>query len=335
MEFRNLGNSGLKVTPLCLGAMMFGDRTDEAAAKAIVARAKEAGVNFLDTADAYAQGKSEEICGRAVAGDRARWVLATKVANPMGADPNDRGTSRRWLMRASEASLKRLGTDWIDLYWLHRDDADTPMEETIAALGDLIRAGKIRYYGLSNYRAWRLVTFVATARAMGVPPPIACQPCYNLMERSPETELLPACSHHGLGVVPYSPLARGVLTGKYVPGTPPAPETRAGRSDRRMLQTEFRTESLSIAQKVAAHAAARGTTTTAMAMGWVLNNSIVTSAIAGPRTMEQWDDYLAAMAYRFDAADEAALSALVPAGHPSTPGYVDPLYPPMGRRTLT
>ena len=335
MEYRKLGISGLKVSPLCLGAMMFGDRTDEKDSAAIVAHAREAGVNFLDTADVYAQGRSEEISGRAIAKERSRWVLATKLANPGSGEPNDRGTSRRWMVMACEASLKRLGTDWIDLYYLHKDDADTPMEETIAALGDLIRAGKIRYYALSNYRGWRLATFAATARAMGVPGPIALQPCYNLMERSPELELLPACAHHGLGVVPYSPLARGVLTGKYAPGAAPSAETRAGRNDKRIMETEFRPESLKIAQAVAAHAAKRGTNSTAMALGWVLNNALVTSAIAGPRTLAQWQDYVAAMSYKFDAADEAALSALVPAGHPSTPGYVDPAYPVTGRKPLS
>lgn len=335
MKYGNLGRSGLKVSPLCLGAMMFGDRTDEAHSMEIIASARDAGVNFLDTADAYAGGRSEEICGRAIAKERSRWVLATKLANPGSPEPNDRGTSRRWMLQACEASLKRLGTDWIDLYYLHRDDFDTPMEETIATLGDLIRSGKIRYYGLSNYRAWRLATFVETARAMGVPPPIACQPCYNLMDRTPEVELLPACAHHGLGVVPYSPLARGVLTGKYAPGAAPPPETRAGRKDKRILETEFRPESLAIAQAVGAHAGRRGTSATALALGWVLNNSLIAGVIAGPRTLTQWMDYVTATSYRFTAEDEAILSALVPAGHPSTPGYSDPQYPLTGRQPLT
>jgi len=335
MEYRKLGRSGLKVSPLCLGAMMFGDRTDEKESAAIVAHARDAGVNFLDTADAYSAGRSEEICGRTIASERARWILATKLANPGGPEPNDRGTSRRWMLRACEASLKRLGTDWIDLYYLHRDDLDTPMEETIATLGDLIRAGKIGYYALSNYRAWRLATFVETARAMGVPAPIALQPCYNLMDRTPEIELLPACAHHGLGVVPYSPLARGVLTGKYAPGTAPSPETRAGRKDKRIMETEFRPESLAVAQAVSAHAAKRGTNATALALGWVMNNALVTGVIAGPRTMAQWQDYVAAMDFRFTEEDEAALSALVPAGHPSTPGYTDPAYPLTGRQPIS
>ncbi len=335
MEFRKLGRSGLKVSPLCLGTMMFGDRTDERVSGEIVAHAKDAGVNFLDTADSYAAGRSEEICGRLIAADRAHWVVATKVANPGGPGPNDRGTSRRWMIRACEASLKRLGTDWIDVYYLHRDDEDTPMEETIGVLGDLIRAGKIRYYGLSNFRAWRLATFAETARAMGVPGPIVCQPCYNLMDRTPELELLPACAHHGLGVYVYSPLARGVLTAKYAPGAVPGADTRAGRRDRRIIETEFRPESLAVAQDVAALAAARDTTTTALAVGWVLNNALVTGVIAGPRTMEQWRSYVDALQFRFTGEDEAAMSALVPTGHASTPGYIDPQYPVTGRRPLT
>jgi aryl-alcohol dehydrogenase-like predicted oxidoreductase len=335
MEYRKLGNSGLKVSPLCLGTMMFGDRTDEREAADIVAHAKSAGVNFLDTADRYAEGRSEEICGSLIAGDRFHWIVATKVANPGGHGPNDRGTSRRWMLNACEASLRRLRTDWIDVYYLHRDDPETPMEEMIATLGDLIRSGKIRYYGLSNFRAWRLAAFCATARAMGVSAPIVCQPCYNLMDRTAELELLSACAHYGLGVYAYSPLARGVLTAKYSPGAVPDAGTRAGRRDRRILETEFRPESLAIAKDVAALAAARGTTATALAVGWVLNNVLVTGIIAGPRTMEQWRSYVDAMRFRFTAEDEAAMSALVPAGHASTPGYIDPQYPVTGRRPVT
>ena len=332
MEVRKLGNSGLKVTPLCLGAMMFGDRTDETEAGRILDSARGAGVNFLDTADAYAGGESERIVGRLIAKDRARWVLATKIANPApGDDPNTRGTSRRWLIAGCEASLRRLGTDHIDLYYLHRDDATTPMEETIAALGDLIRAGKIRYAGLSNFRAWRMASFVALCKAMGVPQPIACQPWYNLYDRQAETEILPASAELGLGVVPYSPLARGVLTAKYIPGGNLDPETRAGRGDKRIQQTSFRPEALALAQKLAEFARERGTDAGTLALGWVLANPLVTSVLAGPRTLAQWDSYVAAAARRFESAEESTLSVLVPPGHPATPGFSDPQYPILGR----
>jgi len=334
--YRALGRSGLKVSPLCLGTMMFGDRTEAAESARILDAAREAGINFLETADAYAGGESERIVGRLIARDRARWVLATKIANPApGDDPNARGTSRRWLIAGCEASLQRLGTDHIDLYYLHRDDATTPMEETIGALGDLIRAGKIRYVGLSNYRGWRMAGVVALCKAMGVPQPIACQPWYNLYDRQAETEILPASAELGLGVVPYSPLARGVLTAKYAPGGNLDPETRAGRGDKRIHQTSFRPEALALAQHVAAIARERGTDAACLALGWVLANPLVTSVLAGPRTLAQWEAYIVGTRRPFAPEEEAALSALVPPGHPATPGFSDPQYPILGRPTIS
>jgi aryl-alcohol dehydrogenase (NADP+) len=335
MEYRRLGHSGIRVSPICLGTMMFGDRTDEAEAARIVAAAREAGVNFIDTADSYAGGASERITGKLIAPDRTRWILASKVANPAGDDPNDRGTSRRWLLRAIDLSLARLSTDYLDIYYMHRDDAETPMEEIVGTLGDLIRAGKIGYIGLSNFRAWRVAAFVATCRAMGVPPPIVCQPCYNAMDRTPEVELIPACMHHGLAVVPYSPLARGVLSAKYQVGVAPPPDTRAGRNDKRMLQTEFREDSLRLAQTIAGHAQARGMTAGEFAFNWVLNNRYVTSVVAGPRTLDQWQGYMGSFKHPFGAADEALVDTLVAPGHPSTKGYTDPAYPVVGRAPRT
>lgn len=331
-EWRLLGRSGLRVSPICLGVMMFGDRTEEKEAAAIVDSAREAGINFVDTADAYANGGSEKMLGKLIAADRERWIVATKIANQVGTEPNDRGTSLRWLIRECDNSLKRLGTDWIDLYYLHKDDADTPMEETVAGLDQLMRAGKVRYFGLSNFRGWRIAQMVATCKAMGVRPPIACQPCYNLMDRTAEMEIIPASIENGIGVVPYSPLARGVLTAKYQPGAAPPADTRAGRNDRRIMQTEFRPESVAIAKQLETYAREHGTSPAHLALGWVLNNALVTSVIAGPRTLAQWQDYLAAMGRTFTAEDEAFMGALVAAGHPSTPGYVDPAYPVTGRR---
>src|SRR5512146_1089493 len=199
MEYRRLGRSGLKVSVLCLGAMMFGDRTDEAESGRIVASARDAGVNFVDTADAYAKGESERILGRLVAADRERWVVATKVGNTGAPAPNDADLSRRHVMRAVDASLARLGMDHVDLYYLHLDDAGTPLEETVATMGDLVRAGKIRYWGVSNFRAWRIAEAAMLAERIGVPPPAVCQPYYNAVNRMPEVEVLPACEHFGLG----------------------------------------------------------------------------------------------------------------------------------------
>ena len=209
MKYRRLGRSSLRVSELCLGTMMFGDQTDEAESGAIVDAAREAGVNAIDTANMYAGGASEAITGRLIKAERSHWVLATKLANPTGPGPNDRGTSRRHMLAAVDASLKRLGTEWIDLLYLHRDDESTPMEETARAMARLIDDGKVRYWGVSNFRAWRIARLVELCRAMGLPPPIACQPPYNAMSRQIELEVLPCCAQYGVGVVAYSPLARG------------------------------------------------------------------------------------------------------------------------------
>src|SRR5690606_30914406 len=242
MNYRKLGRSGLQVSPLCPGAMMFGGATDEADAARIIARARDAGINFVDTADVYNEGRSEEIAGRAIRAERDFWVLATKVANPMGSGPNQGGLSRRWMFQACDASLARLGTGWIDILYLHREDHNTPLEETVTAMADLVRAGKVRYFGVSNYRAWRLAAICHICDRLGIDRPLVSQPYYNAMNRMPEVEHLPACNYFGLGVVPYSPLARGVLTGKYDPDAPPPESTRAGRRDQRMMQTEWRRE---------------------------------------------------------------------------------------------
>lgn len=331
MDYRTLGRSGLKVSPLCLGAMMFGGQTSEFDSHAIMAMAKDQGINFVDTADAYSSGGSEEVVGRGISQDRGWWILATKLANQMGEGPNRGGLSRRRVLEACDESLARLGADYIDIYYLHKEDHDTALEETVGALGDLMRAGKIRYFGLSNYRSWRVAEICHLADGLGIERPIVSQPYYNAMNRMPEVEHLPACDYHGLGVVPYSPLARGVLTGKYAPGATAEQGTRAARSDRRMMQTEWRDESLEIAQRIKAHAEAKGASPIDIAVQWVLNNELITATIAGPRTMEQWDAYMQALDYKFTAEDEALVDELVATGHPSTPGYNDPAYPIEGR----
>lgn len=331
MEYRRLGKSGLEVSPLCLGTMMFGDRTDEKEAARIVGAAFDAGVNFIDTADQYAKGESERIAGRLIAANRDYWVLATKGGNRMGEGPNRAGLGRKWLTRAVDASLERLGTDYIDIYYLHRDFDDAVLEETVATIGDILRAGKARYFGLSNFRGWRIAEVMHLCRSMNIPAPVVCQPYYNAMNRQPEVEILPACRYYGIGVVPYSPLARGVLTAKYRPGEAPAEGSRAGRADKRMMETEFRKESLVIAQKIRAFAEKKGMSPGHFAINWVLNNSIIDSVIGGPRTLEQWQDYLKALEFSIDARGEALVNNLVASGHPSTPGFNDPQYPLSGR----
>ncbi|MEN7528732.1 aldo/keto reductase [Cupriavidus sp. 2SB] len=331
MQYRRLGASNLNVSTLCLGTMMFGDQTDDAEAGRIVDSARAHGVNFIDTADVYTKGASEEMVGRLLKGDRADWVLATKLGNVMGKGPNQQHYSRTWIMREVEDSLRRLATDYVDILYLHRDFAGANLEEPVRAMGDLIRAGKIRYWAVSNFRGWRIAEIAGLCDKLGVPRPVACQPYYNLLNRMPEVEILPACQHFGLGVVPYSPIARGVLTGKYLPGQAPAEGTRAGRADRRMMETEFREESLVIAQTLKAHAEARGLSAGQFATAWVLANPIISSVIAGPRTLAQFEDYFGAVGAAISAQEETMVDDLVPRGHASTHGYSDPNYPFGGR----
>ncbi|MDQ6680429.1 MAG: aldo/keto reductase, partial [Pseudomonadota bacterium] len=289
------------------------------------------GVNAIDTANAYAGGESERITGRLICDDRDHWILATKLANPMGPGPNDRGLSRRHMLQAVDVSLTRLGTDWIDVLYLHREDETTPLEETLAAMAHLVERGKVHHFGLSNFRAWRVARIAEMCLAMGIAPPIVCQPPYNAMSRGIETELLPCCAHYRIGVVAYSPLARGVLSGKYAPGATPPEGSRAARHDKRIMQTEFRPESLALARQMAERAAERGLTPTQFALGWVWNNRLVHGVIAGPKTLAQWQGYVDAWGMPFSAEDEAFVDRLVVAGHASTPHYTDPQYPVTGR----
>jgi len=331
MQYRNLGKSNLKVSALCLGTMMFGDQTDKAEAASIVADARAQGVNFIDTADVYTKGASETMLGELLQGQRHEWVLATKLGNKMSERVNESHYSRSWMLREVEASLARLQTDHVDVLYLHRDFPGMDLQEPLFAIDAMLRAGKIRYWGVSNFRGWRIAELVHGARQLGMPGPVVCQPYYNLLNRMPEVEILPACAHHGVGVVPYSPIARGVLTGKYLPGQAPQQGTRAARGDKRMAETEFREESLVIAQQLKQHAEARGVTLAQFATAWVLAHRAISSVIAGPRTLAQWQDYAPALGYTVTAEDEALVDSLVAPGHPSTPGYTDPAHPLLPR----
>ena len=331
MPTRILGSSGTRVSQLCLGTMLFGAETDEATARRIIDHAFEHGVNFIDTADAYAKCVSEEVVGRAIKAQRHRWILATKCGNPLDKGPNSRGQSRTHVMRAVEASLKRLGTDCIDLYYVHVPDTAVRWESVVETYGALVRQGKIREWGVSNVRGWQLAHICHLADELHVARPVALQPYYNLMNRQPEVELLPAAHAFGLGVVPYSPIARGVLSGKYKLNTVPEAGSRAARADSRMMQVEWRPESLEIAGTLKAHAAQRGISLVHWAVAWVLNNGAVTSSIVGPRTFEQWTDYLGAVDYAWTPEDEALANSLVAPGHASTPGFTDPRFPVEGR----
>src|SRR5690606_18929375 len=291
MEYRNLGRSPLKISPLTLGTMMFGGATNTEESLRIIRHAREAGINSMDTADVYNKGETEKVVAQAISGDRDYWVLASKVVNRMGDGPNQSGFSRKWVMEGVEASLRRLQTDYLDIVYLHRDFPGQSMEEPLRAIGDLLQQGKIRYYGLSNFRGWRIAEAVRMAQQLGIQAPSVIQPVYSLVNRIAELEQLPAAQEYGMGVISYSPLARGVLTGKYRSMDDVPADSRVARADKRILDTEWRAESLEVVNKLRDHVEAKGGKTADFATAWVINNALVTSAIAGPRTFEQWEGY--------------------------------------------
>jgi len=310
---------------------MFGGPTGEDESVRMIHAALERGINFVDTANIYNRGESERVVGRALAGRRDGVVLATKGRQPMGDGPNEQGASRLHLMHELEASLRRLQVDYVDIYYTHTPDYDTPIEETLRAMEDLVRQGKTRYIACSNFRAWRLCEALWVSDVRDWNRFVCVQPLYNLVNRDIEVELLPLCHAKRVGVVTYSPLARGILTGKYAPGKPPGEGTRAGRSDPRMLQAEWREASLEVAARIAQHCGARGVAPSQFALAWCLANPIVTSVIIGPRTPEQLEDNLACLDVAISDEDEALVDQLVPPGEHSGHGFQDSAYPVTGR----
>jgi aryl-alcohol dehydrogenase-like predicted oxidoreductase len=295
MEYVQLGRSGLKVSRSCLGAMNFGTAPDspcdEPEARRIIDAFLDDANNFIDTANIYTGGQSEEIVGRAIKGRRDEVVVATKARGPQGSGPNDIGLSRVHLTRALDASLRRLDTDYVDLYQCHFPDAETPIEETMATLDGFVRAGKVRYLGCSNYSGSQIVEAQWAAERVGGTPFVSLQPRYSLLARDIEADVLPACERHGLGTLVYSPLGGGVLTGKYQRGAAPAPDTRFGRPSRmRAGAREIPERHFDVADAVAKVAAELDTTPTAVALAWVLGRRNVTSVIIGPRTLHQYSE---------------------------------------------
>ncbi len=331
MQYRKLGRTGVDVSPTCLGTMMFGGPTDESTSIQIIHKALDQGVNFIDTANMYNKGESEVITGKAIADRRSRVVLATKGRQAMGDGPNERGASRLHLMQALDDSLKRLNTDYVDLYYVHTPDYETPIEETLRCLDDMVRSGRVRYIACSNFRAWRLSEALWTSRLLNLNRFACVQPLYNIVNRDIEVELMPLCKEHGIGVVSYSPLARGILTGKYKPGESFPAGTRAARSDKRMQQAELREASLEISQQITAHCREKGVSPSQFALAWCLANPILTSVIIGPRTMEQFDDNTGCVNVTITDEDESFINSLVPPGEHSGKGFQDELYPITGR----
>ena len=317
MEFRPLGRTGLQVSPLCLGAMMFGawGNTDHDDSIRIIHRALDAGINFVDTADVYSRGESEEIVGKALKGRRDRVVLATKVHGSMGDDPNQRGNTRRWIVEECDNSLRRLGTDWIDLYQIHRWDPWTDHEETLGALTDLVRAGKVRYLGSSTYPPSEIVAAQWTAARRNTERFVCEQPPYSMLVRGVEAEVLPVCRQYGMGVIPWSPLAGGWLTGRWRKGQEPPASTRAQRLPQRYdLSLPANQRKLEAADALAQLAEQAGITLIHLALAFVLNHPAVSAAIIGPRTMEQLESQLGAVDVTLDAALLDRIDEIVPPG---------------------
>lgn len=335
MEFRYLGNSGLRVSTICLGTMDFGSSMTDATAAKVVNMARDSQVNFIDCADAYSGGKAETVLGKLLKKDRASWILATKVGQQDGPPERKRGLSRKWIMEGIDASLKRLATDYVDIYYMHHRDRDTPLIESVTAMRDVIASGKATYWGFSNHYGWEVAEIIRLCDQTGTPYPVVSQPMYNIVMRQPENDHLPACEHFGIGVAPFSPLARGALTGKYEQGKTPPANSRAGRGDASIINRDLRPEVYAVVDAIKKHVAKRGMTPAEFATLWVLNNKIVTSVITGPRTLQQWKGYIDALKHEFTAEDEALVDSLVAIGHPAAPGFNWNRHPPMGRKPRT
>lgn len=326
MQYRTLGRTGIKVSPYCLGAMMFGGiaNSDHDDSIRIIHKALDAGINFIDTADAYSRGESEEIVGKALKGRRDNVVLATKAHLPMGDDPNQQGNSRRWLIREVEASLRRLQTDHIDLYQIHRPSPDTDIEETLSALTDLMRAGKVRAIGSSTFPASDIVEAQWVAERRGLARFRVEQSPYSILSRGIEREVLPVCQRYGMGVMVWSPLAKGMLTGRYRKGQP-LPDSLRVRFLAKQMSDEHRLDAVEQLIVVAEKA---GLSLTHLAMAFAVAHPGVTSAILGPRTMAQLDDLLAGaeVALSDEVLDE--IDQIIPPGTdvgiPDASNYVPP-----------
>lgn len=318
MEYRKLGRTGVKVSPLCLGAMMFGQRgnADHADCVRIIHRALDEGINFIDTANVYSQGESEEIVGEALQGRRDRVVLATKVHGVMGDGPNDGGNSRVHILREVENSLRRLKTDYIDLYQIHRPDPDTAIDETLRALDDLVHDGKVRYIGSSTFAAWELVESYWVSDRDHLARFECEQPPYSIFVRAIEKDVLPVCDKYGTGVIPWSPLNRGWLAGKYRKGRDIDPQSRVGRGDQFIDTPDSPSgqRKLDLVEQLIPMAEEVGANLAQYALAWTLTNPVVTAPIIGPRIMDQLEDNLGALNIEIPPEHLRKIDELVPPG---------------------
>ena len=309
MEHRRLGVSGLKVSEVGIGCNNFGGRCDRAATQAVVDAAIANGITLFDTANVYGNQQSETLLGEALGARRSAVVIATKFAMPMGGAVQDRGGSRRHVFAAVEASLRRLGTDYIDLYQMHAPDPDTPIDETLGALDDLVRHGKVRYIGCSNFSGWQIADADWTARSCGGARFVSAQNHYSLLERGVESEVLPSCERFGLGMLPFFPLASGMLTGKYRRNEPPPSGTRLATVGR-LAERALNERNFTAVEKLTAFAAERGRGILDLAFGWLLTRPVIASVIAGATSAAQVEANVAAASWRLDASDVTAVDAI-------------------------
>jgi aryl-alcohol dehydrogenase-like predicted oxidoreductase len=314
MRYRLLGRTGLLVSPVCLGTLNFGGPTSDEDAARIVALAIDSGINFIDTADSYHGGRSEEAVGKALAGRRPNVVLATKVHYPTGDGPNDRGNSRLHLLRACDDSLRRLRTDVIDLYQVHRPSPEIPVEETLGALTDLVRAGKVRHVGCSTHPAWVVMEALAVSERDGLVRYVSEQPPYNLLDRRIENELVPLATRHGLALLPWAPIAQGVLAGRYQPGQPLPEDSRAARMPDSIYSRRVTARGVDAGRRFAALAREQGLTPGQLALLWCKDQPGVTAPIAGPRTLEQLRDLLPVLEMTLTDEQRSACDAINPPG---------------------
>lgn len=315
MQYRSLGRSGLMVSPIALGTFNFGGPTDEAVSLQIIARAIDAGINFFDVANSYNEGRSEEYLGKAIraSGKRDDLIIATKVHFPVGDGPNDRGNSRHHILRECDRSLKRMGVDYIDLLQLHRPDFDIPAEESLSALDDLVRQGKVRHIGTSTHPAWKVMEAVAISDHRGWARPVVEQPPYNLLDRRVENELVPLCLDKGLSLIPYAPLAQGVLAGRYKSKADLPADSRAVTRGGAYLD-RVNDRGIAVGQAVSDLARDFGIPANQLAMAWVKDRPAVAAPLFGPRTMEQLEDMLPVLELTFPEELEKPFDKLVPPG---------------------
>lgn len=324
MEYRLLGRTGVKVSPLCLGCMMFGGKTSPEDSYPIIDRAIDAGINFLDTANVYSRGRSEEVTGEALKrnGKRQQIVLATKVHGTMDDnDPNAQGTSRRHIIEQCDASLRRLQTDYIDLYQLHRPRPEIAIDETLRALDDLVRAGKIRYIGTSTFAAWQVVEALWVSKELGLNRIVCEQPPYNLLDRRIERELLPMAQTYGIATIPWSPLAGGLLTGKYSRNAPLPADSRFATNTNPQMQRRLNERVYDVVEGLQPLAENKGCTLSQFALAWCVQQPGVTSPIIGPRTMEQLEDNLKALDVQINPEDRKQIDEVSPPGQNVSPYY--------------